>query len=360
MTSPLLAIHHLQVERDGVCILDLPELEIYPGEVLAIIGPNGAGKSTLMMALSGLIPFKAGQMIFSGRIVIPHRDLSFRRRLATVMQAPLLLHASVYANIASGLRFRQMDKNEIRLRITDWLAKLSIAHLSERPAQKLSGGEAQRVSLARAFVIQPDLMLMDEPFAALDAPTRVQLLADLKKLLSVTQTTTLFITHDLDEALALADRVAVLMDGRLRQIGSPRDVFSSPADVDIARFTGVEAIFPGQIIRQQEGLVDVNCDQVLIQAVSSAPPGTQVYLCLRPEDITLSIPASLPKTSARNHIRGTIRSLVPQGPMVRVMIDSGIRLTALITRASVQEMDLKVGQDILASFKSSAIHLIER
>jgi len=360
MTTPLLTIHHLQVERDGVCILDLPELEIYPGEVLAVIGPNGAGKSTLIMTLGGLIPYRAGKIVFTGRAVTPYHDLSFRRRLAMVMQAPLLLHASVYANIASGLRFRQVSETEIRQRIEEWLAKLSIAHLSERPAHKLSGGEAQRVSLARAFVLQPDLMLMDEPFAALDAPTRAQLLADLKKLLAVTHTTTLFITHDLDEALALADRVAVLMEGRLRQIGSPRDVFTSPADVDIARFTGVEAIFPGRIIRQQDGLVDVECDQVLIQAVSSAPPGTQVYLCLRPEDITLSIPASQPITSARNHIQGTILAMVPQGAMVRVMIDGRLHLTALITRASAREMDLKAGQDILASFKSSAIHIIER
>ena len=317
-------------------------MEIYPGEVLAIIGPNGAGKTTLMMALERINPFPDGR-----NPVLPVEPST---RIATwpsggvwrsVMQAPLLLHASVYANIASGLRFRQIHENEIRLRIEDWLAKLSIAQLSQRPAHKLSGGEAQRVSLARAFVLQPDLMLMDEPFSALDAPSRAQLLADLKRLLSVTHTTTLFITHDLDEALALADRVAVLMEGRLRQIGSPRDVFSSPADVEIARFTGVEAIFPGQIIRQRDGLVDVECDELLIQAVSSAPPGTQVYLCLRPEDITLSIPASLPKTSARNNILGTILALVPQGAMVRVMIDSRIHLTALITRASAQEMDLR-------------------
>jgi molybdopterin-binding protein len=359
MPASLLSLQNIQVDRDGVCILDIPALEVRQGEILAIIGPNGAGKTTLMMAISGLIALRSGEILYAGHSVRPYHDLSFRRRLALVMQSPLLLHTSVYQNIAAGLNFRNIRANQARSHIEDWLEKLSIAHLKDRSAHKLSGGEAQRVSLARAFVLQPDLMLLDEPFSALDAPTRAQLLIDLKKLLSATHTTTLFITHDLDEALALADRVAVLIEGRLRQVGTPPEVFSAPADTDIARFTGVEAILPGKVLRQQDGLADIECDHLTLQAVTSAPVGAAVYLCLRPEDITLSLPGANPKTSARNTLRGTIEVLVPQGPLVRVTIAGTVRLTALITRASAQEMELSLGQEIQASFKSSAIHVIQ-
>jgi molybdopterin-binding protein len=359
MPSSLLTLQNIQVDRDGVCILDIPMLEVRQSETLAIIGPNGAGKTTLMMAIGGLIPVRSGEIIYAGHSVRPFHDLAFRRRLALVMQSPLLLHTSVYQNIAAGLSFRNIPARQTRSLIEEWLEKLSIAQLKERPAHKLSGGEAQRVSLARAFVLQPDLMLLDEPFSALDAPTRAQLLTDLKKLLTATHTTTLFITHDLDEALMLADRVAVLIEGRLRQVGAPAEVFSAPADTDIARFTGVEAILPGRVIRQQEGLADIECDQLTLQAVTSTPLGAAVYLCLRPEDVTLALPGANPKTSARNTLRGTIEVLVSQGPLVRVTIVGAVRLTALITRASAQEMALSVGQEIQASFKSSAIHVIQ-
>ena len=358
MSSALLSLHNIQVDRDGVCILDLPALDVHPGEILAIIGPNGAGKTTLMMAISGLIPIRSGEIRYAGKVVRPFHDLAFRRRLALVMQSPLLLHTSVYKNIAAGLQFRQVRAEGVRKNIEDWLEKLAIAHLKDRPAHKLSGGEAQRVSLARAFVLQPDLLLLDEPFGALDAPTRAQLLADLKRLLTATHTTTLLITHDLDEALALADRVAVLIEGRLRQVGSPRDVFSAPADTDIARFTGVEAILPGRVLRQQDGLADVECDHVTLQAVTPAAPGAAVYLCLRPEDITLSRPGATDPTDAPNILRATIQALLPQGPLVRVILAGPVRVTALITRASAQELGLAIGQEIQASFKSSAVHVI--
>jgi molybdopterin-binding protein len=360
MADPLLQIKNIRVERDNIEILNLPELEVGHGEILAIIGPNGAGKSTLMMAISGLIPIQGGEIRFSGHCVKPYEDLAFRRRLALVMQDPLLLHTTVYKNIASGLKFRRVNSRESKDRIQHWLEKFGIAGLKDRPAHKLSGGEAQRVSLARAFVLQPDLMLLDEPFSALDAPTRNQLLTDLKDRLSETQITTLFITHDLDEALALSDRVAIIMDGRLRQIGSAHEIFSYPVDPDVARFTGVEMIIPGKVIDQNDGMVDVDCNHTILQAISTALPETKVFLCLRPEDIALSLPEGGGKTSARNSLKSKITMLVPQGPLVRVIMDGPIHITALVTRSSALEMHLVIGQEIQSSFKTSAIHVIQQ
>ncbi len=360
MITPLLQLRNIQINRDGVQILELPALDVEQGEILAIMGPNGAGKSTLMMAISGLIPIQNGEVRFAGRRVSPYQELAYRRRLALVMQDPLLLHASVYDNIASGLRFRQVAPKETNTRIQQWLEKFSIAGLKNRPAHKLSGGEAQRVSLARAFVLQPELMLLDEPFSALDAPTRNQLLTDLKARLSETKITTLFITHDLDEALALSDRVAIIMQGQLRQVGTGREIFSAPANPEVARFTGVEMIIPGKIIRQAEGIADVDCGNTILQAVSSAQTGTKVFLCLRPEDITLSLPLIGGKTSARNSLKSKITMLVPQGPLVRVIMDGPIHITALVTRSSALDLELAIGQEIQGSFKASAIHVIQQ
>jgi tungstate transport system ATP-binding protein len=165
-------------------------------------------------------------------------DLEYRRQIALVLQEPLLMDMSVYENAAMGLKFRKISKAQIEERVRHWLERLGVAHLSQRPARKLSGGEAQRVSLARAFVLQPELLLLDEPFTALDAPTRIRLLEDLKSVLAETKMTTIFITHDLQEARKLATRMAVLLDGRVEQVGAPQDVFDRPVNDRVAGFLG--------------------------------------------------------------------------------------------------------------------------
>jgi tungstate transport system ATP-binding protein len=147
-----------------------------------------------------------------------------------------LMDMSVYENAAIGLKFRRTSKTQIEERVNHWLERLGVVHLSQRPAHKLSGGEAQRVSLARAFVLQPDLLLLDEPFSSLDAPTRVRLLEDLKSVLAETKMTTIFITHDLQEAFKLATRMVVIVDGRIEQSGIPQDVFDRPINDHVASF----------------------------------------------------------------------------------------------------------------------------
>lgn len=360
LASPLLKLANLKILRDGQPVLDIAQFSINSGEVIGVIGPNGAGKTTFMMAISGLLEADSGEFQFCGRPVQPHRDLSYRRRLAIVMQSPLLLRNSVYENIAAGLKFRQVPRAEMKARIAEWLERLGILQLRDRPAHDLSGGEAQRVSLARAFVLQPDLILLDEPFSALDAPTRARLVSDLKAILSSAGTSAIFITHDLDEALTLSDRVAVLMKGQLRQVGSPQEIFAQPADPEVAHFTGVDMVIPGKVIDQVEGLIRVDCGGLTMEAVSQAAPGSQVYLCLRPEDLTLAYPIYPSKTSARNRFQATIDQLIPQGPLVRVLLKSPLHLVSLVTRASILELGLKEGLEVSASFKATAIHVIQK
>ena len=358
--TALLEIKDLLIRRGTRDVLRVEHLDIQPGEVLAVIGPNGAGKSTLLLTIARLLQPSEGQIFFHGQPLEKEDGLTYRRRIGLVLQEPLLLDISVADNVAAGLRFRGLPKAEIGARVATWTARLGIASLRKRPARNLSGGEAQRVSLARAFALRPELLLLDEPFSALDAPTRARLLNDLQSLLAETGLTTVFITHDLNEALLLGDRVAVLLNGQLRQIGPPEQVFAMPADAEVAAFVGVETVIPGVVCETHEGQVIVEAKGLHLEAVGDLQPGRSVLFCLRPEDITLWKRESAPQSSARNRLQGRIHKLTPQGPLVRVEVDCGFPVLALVTRASAREMQLKEGLDVTASFKATAVHLIPR
>ena len=232
----LIEIRDLVVQRGDHTVLEVPSLDIQKGEVLALVGPNGAGKSTLLLALAHLIPMQRGEVRFAGRLLSEWDALEYRRRLSFVFQDALLLDLPVAQNVALGLRFRRTDKQEVDGRTSEWLKLLGIDALAKRRASELSGGEAQRVSLARALVLDPELLLLDEPFAALDPPARARLLGDLSILLASDHRTTIFVTHDLREAAQLAHRIGVIVRGKLRQVGTARQIKTHPADRDVADF----------------------------------------------------------------------------------------------------------------------------
>ncbi len=214
----IIEIRNLLVKRGKRPVLEIEALDIQKGAVLAVIGPNGAGKTSLLLALARLLKPERGQIHFNGYSA--DSDLTYRRRIGLVMQDPLLLNLSVFENVATGLRFRGLPGGEIAPRVNRWLERLGIPHLAKRPASQISGGEAQRVSLARAFVLEPELLLLDEPFSALDPETRTVLRRDLRATLLETRVTTIFVTHDLEDARALADQVATLKDGKLHWAGT--------------------------------------------------------------------------------------------------------------------------------------------
>ena len=364
----LLEIHDLTVQRGGKTVLNVPHLNLRSGETLAVIGPNGAGKSTLMLSIAQLLDGAQGEFHFRGERLRPRDALTFRRRIALVLQNPLLLDASVFDNVAVGLRFRRLPKDEIRRRVDFWLDRLGIAHLRDRAAHHLSGGEAQRANLARALAIEPDLLLLDEPFGALDAPTHARLLDDFHTLLSDTNISAVFVTHDQDEALLMGDRVAVIIAGELRQIGTPEAVFNTPADADVAAFVGVDAVLPGMVTGFENGCALVETGGLQLEAVGNAAPGQDVWFCLRPEDVTLwAGSGDLPLSSARNQLQGRVARLQRQGPVVRVEVacatptgEYACTLAAFVTRPSALEMGLAVGKSVSLTFKASAVHLLPR
>lgn len=362
MTAPILALEGVKVTYNGALVLDVPSFELQEGRTLAIIGPNGAGKSTLLRLLGLLEAPTEGRVLFRCRPVPPHGDLlSLRRRMASVFQEPLLTDGTVEENISLGLRLRQTDRAEVSRRLQDWMGTLGIRDLAKRRSRTLSGGEAQRVSLARALVLEPEVLLLDEPFAALDPPTREGLLADLKAILCKTRITTILVTHDRDEALALGDQVAVMIDGRILQIDVPERVFVTPINEVVARFVGVETILPGHVRAVNDGLADVEVQGWTLQVAATLTPGERVLVCLRPEQITLFPHGTLPAaSSARNQLRGRVIRHLPTGPIYRVTIDCGVLLVAAITRQSWEELGLTDGAEVVASFKATAPHVIHR
>lgn len=238
---------------------------------------------------------------------------------------------------------------------------LGIEDLENRYPRALSGGEGQRVALARALAPDPRLLLLDEPFASLDAPTRVRLRRDVRALLQTTGTPAILVTHDRTEALALGDTVAVVIGGRVRQVGPVSDVFSHPADAAIAASLGIEAVLPARVAGSADGMIDVAVGEVRLQVAEREPiaTGAAVYACVRAEDVTLET-LSAGHASSRNHLPARVVSIASEGPIDRVTLDCGFALDALITRRSREELNLTPGTQVLAAIKATSIHLVPR
>jgi tungstate transport system ATP-binding protein len=232
----MIQIHDLLIQRNGLDALRVDWLEIRRGETLTIVGPNGAGKSTLLLALARLLKPSHGDILYEGRSLKQWNELEYRRRISIVFQSPLLIDMTVEQNVALGLKFRGMSKEETRERAGKWMKQLGVESLAKRRAGQLSGGEAQRVSLARAFVLEPELLLLDEPFAALDPPTHAKLLEDLSLILQQDHRTAVFVTHNLSEAAKISHRIAVIVGGVLHQVGTAKQIKSNPADETVAAF----------------------------------------------------------------------------------------------------------------------------
>lgn len=354
--STILEARDLRVVRGTREVVRVDALAIEEAGTLAVLGPNGAGKTTLLLALAALLP-SAGEVRFRG---MPVSDaLAYRRRVAVVFQRPLLLDRSVSENAELGLALRGVAPHVRRARAADALARLGIAHLAARPAHGLSGGEAQRVSIARAIAVDPEILFLDEPFAALDAPTREALIADLARVLRSQRVTTVLVTHDRDEALSLADRIAVLLDGRLRQLDLAERVFSSPADPEVAAFVGVENVLPARVESIAADLTTLRVADQLIEVTAEPPAGDDFpLLCVRPDDVVISRDAG--PTSARNAFAGTILRLEPIGRRVRIILDCGFPLVANVTIRSARDLGLAEGDVVTASFKATLPHLIPR
>ncbi len=360
--GPLLQGRNIIVKRGGIPVLDIPDFAIEKGEVLSLIGPNGSGKSTLLLTLSCLLKLSQGRLMFNGKEIDNRRsELDYRRHIAVVFQDPLLFDSTVLDNVNSGLKIRGMDKTERNRIAEEYLNRLGIAHLAKRSARHLSGGEAKRTSIARAFATRPTILFLDEPFSALDPPTREGLISDLSGILRETDTTAIMATHDEMEALRLSDRMAVLQDGKIAQTGSAEEVMNHPVNEFVAAFVGMDTVLAGRVLESHdEGRTIIAIGNQQIETVGSFPPGEKVLCCIRPENVTLSTDSPEEQSSARNHFSGRITHIAPHGLFYRVDLDCGFDLISYITRTSLDSLELQAGQIVKASFKATAVHVIPK
>lgn len=363
--SVKIKIRDCRVVRDGRVILDIPELDVIEGCTTVLIGPNGAGKSTLLRALQLLVRPQCGEFFLND--VPMHRDIvATRRRMAVAFQEPLLLNMSVRRNVEIGLRLRGVSKPLRRERSQYWLDRFRVKHLSDRHAHDLSGGEAQRVNLARAFALDPEVLLLDEPFSALDAPTRAGLVEDFTSILTEKRPTTVLVTHDRDEALNIADRVAVIIDGSVHQIGSPADVFNAPSSAEVATFVGFENVWPATFECASAGVATYRVSGQSVDVVATSLVDS-AFLCLRPEAITLFAISDAITGSARNCLTGHVAAIHTAGstPRIHLLLGGGdgfdrIKAVTTVSPTSIDEMGIRVGSPIAAVFKATAAQLVRR
>jgi tungstate transport system ATP-binding protein len=335
-------------------------LKIGRGEVFALIGPTGAGKTTLLRLLDLLEMPASGMVHFDGVDVTSSRQerLRVRRRMSFVQQKPVVFTMSVYDNVACGLRWRREKDEVIRQRVEGALKLVGMTDYRDRNAKTLSGGETQRVAIARALATQPELLLLDEPTANLDPVSVSKVEEVLAHIVGEHKMTVVMATHDMSQGQRLACRIGVLIDGSLLQVGAPHEVFTSPQTKEVAELVGVENILAGTVAGKADNLVTIAIDGGAIEAISHYEMGERVYVLIRPEDITLAL--SRDSTSARNTFRGEIFKMALVGALIRIEINCGFSLLALVTKKSADELNLIPGRSVYASFKASAIRVIKR
>lgn len=355
----MIEILDITKEFDGTKVLDGVSETIQKGEIFAIIGPSGQGKTTLLRILGLLEKPTSGKTLFEGKSIQGLSDSDpIRRRIGMVFQSPVAFRDSVFHNIAIGLRFRKFGKEKIKEKVLQKLEEIGLSGYELRKATTLSGGEKQRVSLARVMVTDPDVLILDEPTANLD-PISTEVIENLIRYYNQEcGTTVIMSTHDLMQGQRLADRVAVMMNGRFIQSGTIFDVFTKPCSVDVAKFIGIGNILSGTVIRVEDGISIIDAHGMEIHALGNYPLHTLVKIAIRPEEITLHTGPDR-WSSARNVIYGVIEEVKAFGIISLIYVKSGeLTLSVQVTWQSIKELDLKIGLQVVLSFKAPSVYVM--
>ena len=338
------------VKRFGAtAAVDRVSLQIADGELFTLLGPSGCGKTTLLRLVAGFYRPDAGDVVFGDRVV---NDIPpYARNIGMVFQNYALWpHMTVFQNVAYGLRLRGLGGTDLQARVAEGLRKVNLGGLEARYPGQLSGGQQQRVALARALVLNPDLLLLDEPLSNLDAKIRVQVRAEIRKLQRALGITTIYVTHDQEEALSLSDRVAVMREGRVLQIGSPRDLYERPATRFVADFVGTNNLIPGTVTGQDGAvlLVDTALGPLRARAGGGVSAGQACVLAIRPENVEVG-----PGAGDGNRIVGRVGLTAYLGNTLRYDVEAGGMTLKADIRDAWHHEALPVGTDVTLSFPSS-------
>ena len=348
----MLRIESLSITLGEFSVRDV-SLEISSNEYFIVLGPTGAGKTVLLETIAGI------HAPDSGKIFLGNREITAceprERNIGMVYQDYMLFpHLTVEENIAFGLRQKKIPADNQHARVVEMYEMMEIGHLAGRYPGSLSGGEQQRVALARALVLRPEILLLDEPMSALDSRTRERMQRELSRIRRLTGTTIIQITHHFDDVFALADRIAIMREGQIVQVGETPEVFLHPADTFVAEFLGISNIIRGRSA-QAGNISRITPAHGPAFSAASAVTG-DVVATLHAEDVILSKAPF--DSSARNCLFGIVSEIIPSGSTVRVILDAGFPLTALLTRESCRDLDLGFGSAVYATFKATAVHVI--
>jgi len=365
MTAGALSFEVVRRFPRGPLISARSSWPLHTGLVTLLFGPSGSGKTTVLRALAGLDRPEAGAITFGDETWFDAaRGISIPPQARGVgllfQEYALFPHLSVAANVGYGLG--RLPRAAREQRVAELAERFDLAGLMAGRPGELSGGQRQRVALARAVAPRPRLLLLDEPLSALDAPTREALRGELRHLLEQAGVPAIVVTHDRVEALALGDRLAVLVDGTIRQVGPVHEVFSTPVDVDVARVVGTENVFLVRLVRRDDGLVVVRASGSPGAELVAVDPGgveDEAYACVRAEEVVLE-PFDGHPTSAQNKLAGVIAARSDEGPLVRITVECGVRLVALVTRASADRLGLVTGNRAIAIVKAPSVRVVPR
>ena len=339
------------VKRFGaVTAVDRADLAVRDGELFTLLGPSGCGKTTLLRLLAGFYQPDSGEIRFGDRVVsgLP----PYERNIGMVFQNYALWpHMTVEANVAYGLKLRRLGTAEVAARLREGLRKVNLTGFESRYPGQLSGGQQQRVALARALVLNPDILLLDEPLSNLDAKIRVQVRAEIRKLQQELGITTIYVTHDQEEALSLSDRVAVMKDGHVLQIGAPKELYERPRTRFVADFVGTNNLVPGRVSERAGAELVVDTAVGRLRAVPSGPVSDRCVLAIRPENVAIFAGAA---TNGGNVVQGRVSFVAYLGSALRYDVEAGQgQILKVDIRDPWHHEPLPIGREVAVSFPAS-------
>ena len=336
--------------RSVVAVRDF-SLRAEPGEFITFLGPSGCGKTTVLRMLAGLEHADAGDILVDGRSV---RALpAHRRHIGMVFQNYALFpHMSVFENVAYSLRVRKRPDREVRGEVPAALKAVGLENMAARLPGQLSGGQQQRVALARALVMQPDLLLFDEPLSNLDAKLRVQVRAELRRLQKKLGTTSIYVTHDQDEAMSVSDRIVVMNNGRVEQVGTPEEIYGRPASLFVADFVGQVNVLPGRVVARTNGHCMIETLDLRVAVPSERCPSSDVQLIVRPEALRVSAPADAGTQP------GVVEEVEYRGDRVEYRIRAGATRLVAIEPSLQRRERIAPGDRVGLEFIAQALHLL--
>ncbi len=353
-----LRLEGVVVSVGGRRLLDVPSLEVAENRTLVIMGENGSGKTTLLRVLGLLQPPSSGRVLVDGVPIDGDRARRRQRqRMLTQLQQTVLLDGTVRRNVALPARLRGEKAGSAGQGAQQWMTRFGVDHLAGRHVAGLSGGEARRTALARAFAANTPVLLLDEPSAGLDAPFRRQLIGMVRSALREHPRTAVIVTHDVSEAVALADEAVLLAAGRVQQVAPPMDLISRPANPSVARLVGLDTFLPGRAETSGDRN-HVVVGQQRLAVGQAVPSAANVHVAIRPEDVALWVGERPPATSAQNRLSARVTALEPQELVTVVRLDAGFPLSATVLPSTARQLGLVEGKRVWATIKATAVRVI--